>query len=184
MSMTTGFRIYVEKLIPVPIFLVEVSDNDTTEKRGLSIALPWKWGFDQWSILKDIYVIPVLQMLLLALLERGQFTDITRVCPTLKVLKPQTLLAAMEEVVDHTQDFVGQTALKPNRSGKRIPLSWTWHNVTISGTTWIIESSRSYPSTPWCHVKEHLNHLSHEVLHQQARAMSSGAGRVSGSVSR
>ena len=41
MSMTTGFRIYVEKLIPVPIFLVEVSDKDTTEKRLNS----WKWMF-------------------------------------------------------------------------------------------------------------------------------------------
>ena len=45
------------------------------------------WGFDQWSILKDItlYLLPVLQ----TLLEGGQFTDITRVCST---LKPQLCL--------------------------------------------------------------------------------------------
>ena len=82
------------------ILLLEVSDNDTTEEQGLSIELPWKSMFltfvGFWSILKDRsdirqYVIPRLQMLLLALLEGAirLFTDITRVSPT---LKPQLCL--------------------------------------------------------------------------------------------
>ncbi len=55
---------YVGKLIPVPLFLVEVSDNITTKLMVLTFV-----GF--WSILKDIrqYLIPALQMLLMALLE-------------------------------------------------------------------------------------------------------------------
>ena len=133
-------------------------------------------------------------------------------------IEATTLLAAMEEVVDHTQDFVGQTALKPNRKDQKREdqleeagrecltchafvlrllvlvrfesslLSWTTpkYPSVLNGhenigkrislwwksNIWIIPK---LPFDPPC-LQEHLNHLSHEVLHQQARAMSSGAG--------
>ena len=116
------------KLIQVPIFLVEASDNDTTEEQGFLLnsledecSVMTFVGF--WSILKDRsdirqYAIPVLQMLLLftsGLVGRGPVHWHHK---GLFNIEATTLLAAMEEVVDHTQDCVGKTG-SVGRSWKR-----------------------------------------------------------------
>ena len=114
-----------------------------------------------WVLINDqswkTYVIPVLQMMLMALLEGGQFTDITRVCSTLKpqlCLQPwkrwwttlRTLLgrrhwnqtevenASHCDEGDHFRNHLNHPEVTLR------PLDATWRNI------WIIWAMRCYTS--------------------------------------
>ena len=180
-----------------------------------------------WSILKDIrqYAIPVLQMLLLALLEGAsslisqgflrhwRYWSHNFACSHGRGGGPHSGLCWTDgfETRKKRSEKRGSVGRPWNRNVSRVVclfckywhytifesslLSWTtpechqfWVDTEVENAShrdgrdhfrkhlnhWIIPK---LPFDPPCYVQEHLNRLSHEVLHQQARAMSSGAGR-------